>query len=353
MASLPADVGSGIVRVRLRQVGVTSATDGSVDVTPVTGRVVFTPSTSMLRHTGQGLLFPSFPVSVYLNADGDADAVLMATNDPQIEPINWTYTVSFVLEGSLHIDSFSISVPEGSDRELSDIVPVPDADGTFYLNYGVGLSTDPNNYAVLGTDGKIYVPIPSGGGGSVDPADLLSADAGNYAGLGTDGKIYVVTPTTPVLAHSGLTGLTSGDDHTQYLNNTRGDARYYTKSQTDSQIAANIPTWTTLSGKPSTFTPSTHTHAANTVTFTPSGDITATDVQAAVVQAAGLAYAASSGQVLVCKYASGAYPTLPATIPAGVKVVSYYGPTAPTSLPSWIGTGAGQALGEYTYAALT
>lgn len=36
-----------------------------------------------------------------------------------------------------------------------------------------------------------------------------------------------------VTAHSALTGLTVGDDHTQYLNNTRGDVRYYTQTQVD------------------------------------------------------------------------------------------------------------------------
>lgn len=39
--------------------------------------------------------------------------------------------------------------------------------------------------------------------------------------------------------HGALTGLTD-DDHTQYLNNTRGDARYYTKAQTDSADAGRV-----------------------------------------------------------------------------------------------------------------
>jgi hypothetical protein len=40
-----------------------------------------------------------------------------------------------------------------------------------------------------------------------------------------------------VTDHGALTGL-ADDDHPQYLNNTRGDTRYYTKSEVDALIAA-------------------------------------------------------------------------------------------------------------------
>lgn len=54
-----------------------------------------------------------------------------------------------------------------------------------------------------------------------------------------------------VTDHGGLAGL-ADDDHTQYHNNTRGDVRYYLKSQIDSALA----------GKAS----SSHTHAASDIT---------------------------------------------------------------------------------------
>jgi|GEM_PF-867082 len=53
--------------------------------------------------------------------------------------------------------------------------------------------------------------------------------------------------TTGVTDHGALTGL-ADDDHTQYLNNARGDARYYTQSTMD----------TALAGKAAT----SHTHSA-------------------------------------------------------------------------------------------
>jgi hypothetical protein len=58
--------------------------------------------------------------------------------------------------------------------------------------------------------------------------------------LCTNGTVYRKTGTlnTNWVAldnHSGLSGLLN-DDHTQYLNNTRGDVRYYTKSQVDALL---------------------------------------------------------------------------------------------------------------------
>lgn len=44
-----------------------------------------------------------------------------------------------------------------------------------------------------------------------------------------------------VTDHGELTGL-ADDDHTQYLNNTRGDARYYTKAQVDTSLSGKAAT---------------------------------------------------------------------------------------------------------------
>lgn len=48
-------------------------------------------------------------------------------------------------------------------------------------------------------------------------------------------------PSGGVTDHGALTGL-ADDDHTQYHNDARGDARYYTKAQTDSAIDADVAT---------------------------------------------------------------------------------------------------------------
>jgi len=52
----------------------------------------------------------------------------------------------------------------------------------------------------------------------------------------SDSQFYPEGQLMPQM-HSGLVGL-SGDDHTQYFNEARGDARYYTKSEVDGLIDA-------------------------------------------------------------------------------------------------------------------
>lgn len=64
-------------------------------------------------------------------------------------------------------------------------------------------------------------PGPKGADGPV----AVSADAGNAVTLGTDGKLYCSASMGTVTDHGALADL-GADDHTQYLNSTRGVARY-------------------------------------------------------------------------------------------------------------------------------
>lgn len=134
--ALPSNVGTGIVRIRMRRTLFDLSTaPATSELVSLQGSVTFTPSTKLLTNAANGLMIPTIPVTVHLDASGNADVTLMATDDPDQSPVNWTYEVSFSLEG-VQIDPFSISVPEGSDQELADIIPVPSADGTFYIPGG-------------------------------------------------------------------------------------------------------------------------------------------------------------------------------------------------------------------------
>jgi hypothetical protein len=57
----------------------------------------------------------------------------------------------------------------------------------------------------------------------------------------------------------------------------------------------------------------------------------------------------STNNILVIKYASGAYPALPATKPTGIDLILFKGPVQPTSLPSYVGDGTGQIMADYEY----
>lgn len=256
MAELPADVGTGIIRVQVQGMEMVG---GGVIGNHIPGKVTFTPRPTHLTHVGSGTIYPTVPISIYLRKNVLVPATLVATDDPQITPVLWTYQVTFELESGAQIASFDVTVPEGSDRELSDIIPVQDNTGVFYNAQG-----------------------PPGPQGPAGPAGADGAD-------GADGG---------VTDHGLLTGLLD-DDHTQYHNDTRGDVRYYTKGAVD----------TALSGKSAT----SHTHAA---ADTVSGIFAAARLPAATEAQAGAVELATNGETTT------GTDTTRAVTPAGVKAVA-------------------------------
>lgn len=89
------------------------------------------------------------------------------------------------------------------------------------------VSADAGNVAVLGTDAKIYVPTPTGGGTGSDEVTIQSSLPA-LAGL----ELWVdpnASAGATNASHNALTGL-DADDHKQYHTDVRGDARYVKKS---------------------------------------------------------------------------------------------------------------------------
>lgn len=87
----------------------------------------------------------------------------------------------------------------------------------------------------------------------------------------------------------------------------------------------------TLGDTASTAAPGNHTHNAMATAFTPTGNITATDVQGAIVQAAATGGGSTDAGVAIhVVYDAGGYPTQPSTYPASVKIRYFYGPVAYT-----------------------
>jgi hypothetical protein len=119
MAALPTGMGLGIVRIKLYSLVLDDY--DQMELTPVSGKVIFKASVDFLTHSVAGLIIPTWPVVAFLE-DGEATITLMATDDTDIKPLNWTYKVTFELEG-MDPAPFFITVPTGSDRALSDIAP--------------------------------------------------------------------------------------------------------------------------------------------------------------------------------------------------------------------------------------
>lgn len=90
------------------------------------------------------------------------------------------------------------------------------------------VSADAGNVAVLGTDLKIYVPTPPAGGGTGSDEVTIQSSLPSDPLL----ELWVdpsISPASVSVSHASLTGLTA-DDHLQYYNQSRGDARYVKKA---------------------------------------------------------------------------------------------------------------------------
>lgn len=127
------------------------------------------------------------------------------------------------------------STPAVAPTDHGLLTGLADDDHTQYLTQARG---DARYYTESEVDTKIAaVPvIPAGGTtGQV----LAKVNSTNY-------NTQWSTPATGVTDHGALTGL-ADDDHPQYLNQARGDARYYTEAEVNALIAG-VPNHWTLTG---------------------------------------------------------------------------------------------------------
>lgn len=134
---------------------------------------------------------------------------------------------------------------DDTDAGITDVTPGTDGRVAFYapdgvattlwLDDGSGGARWPVNPSELGTildtlaDPTLYVRVGDDaadlGSGAAAASRVLTAD-------GAGGASWEVGGVGGATDHGALTGL-GDDDHVQYHNNTRGDARYYTKAQVD------------------------------------------------------------------------------------------------------------------------
>ncbi len=89
---------------------------------PAVGRVTFATSV-LLRVTGAPDLIVPGSYTALLDANGVFALALPATNDPDITPSGWLYTVTISIAGS-HVDSFDCQVPMSAvPLQLRDLTP--------------------------------------------------------------------------------------------------------------------------------------------------------------------------------------------------------------------------------------
>jgi hypothetical protein len=209
---LPSNVSYGTVHGRfILAYGDTDDAGLFPDAVPASGSVFFTPSPVFLKNAGASpdpvTILPA-PVEVSLDADGyirahsGADGLgvrLVATDDPDNNPVNWTWSVQFRLtdeDGTpVPMPGFSFSLPSNSEVDLTVLSPVPSADGTFYLVGPTGpantLTVTSTTTGTPGTDAEVTIS-----GTSPNQSIAFIIPRGDKGETGTAATIAVGTTTT-------------------------------------------------------------------------------------------------------------------------------------------------------------
>lgn len=140
--ALPANVTYGkIVGRYLLAVADTADVDLNPDAVPASGTVTFTPGPTKLLITPSTPHTTIVPLPVVctfdpttgdlLGPNGLAGVWLVATDNPDTVPIDWTYRVRIEFDGLPTPVTFDIAVPGGVTADLTTLTPVPTSTGTY------------------------------------------------------------------------------------------------------------------------------------------------------------------------------------------------------------------------------
>ncbi len=136
---LPDNVGYSLVKGRLiRSVVDGSDSDKYPDSVPVAGaKVVFTPSVYKVVNSSAPepviiIMDPIIASTDYdgylVSPDGEKILYLVASDDPDLNPTNFTYKVTITAKG-LTAQTWNMTAPEGALQDLATLVPVPPKPG--------------------------------------------------------------------------------------------------------------------------------------------------------------------------------------------------------------------------------
>lgn len=228
--ALPVNVDKGTVNFLLMDTTGTFAT----------GTLKFQPEFTALKNVSATPPTIILPAAVTVNlVDGAGSVELVATDDPDNNPQDWTYKVSASLGGGATLTSFSISVPSGSTQDLADLQPVTSSKGVATIvGPGVPAGGDAGQILQKNTSNDYdtsWVNAPEGTGGG-----------GGGAITSVNGQVGVV-----VLSAADVGAMSSGyvPDWSDLTNKPASfppdlhnhDDRYYTESEVDT-LLANLDT---------------------------------------------------------------------------------------------------------------
>lgn len=162
--------------------------DFTPDNVPLSGTITFSPSArSILSKVDEKptTVLPT-PITVTLNANGEIEhegalgVSLIATDDPNSIPVNWTYKVSFSLTHGgrpVRYSSFDIAVPAGVTTDLTDVAPLDSSGGVIITKGDAGRSITGvdvvditmTTYFSDGTKQSIELPV-------LDPSNVTTVE---------------------------------------------------------------------------------------------------------------------------------------------------------------------------------
>ena len=141
---------------------------------PMRGSVTFDPSTYLLD-SGETVVITDRSVTVTLDSTGSFAVDLATTNDPDVTPNGWVWTVTPNFEGGFPL-TFALPANLGPTVDLtvlSPALPNPDPVYSYVLVSAIGA---PSGVAPL--DSNALVPLANLGGITADKIDSESATNG-------------------------------------------------------------------------------------------------------------------------------------------------------------------------------
>ena len=180
------------------------------DGVPAKGSIFFRPSPIKLLDSGSSpnpvTILPAVVEATldsegYLCGYGTTRGIrLVATDDPDLNPQDWTWTVEFRLTAQddtpVAIPSFSIELPSNTTIDLTTAAPVPDANGTYYLigptgpanslSIGTVSTLTPGSNATATITGSapsqtLSLGIPQGAAGTITVGTVTTVDSSQEA----------------------------------------------------------------------------------------------------------------------------------------------------------------------------
>jgi len=112
--------------------GTVTGTYTLVDGTAAQGRVSFTPSVRYLLDASDNVILLPESMDADLDVDGSFSIELVATDDPDLNPVDWTWRVDVATKrGGARVHySFFMNLASGSTVDLADVTPVAEFEGT-------------------------------------------------------------------------------------------------------------------------------------------------------------------------------------------------------------------------------